>query len=102
VVKEIILYNLAANISDDEYKDYVTGEKGPLMDSLTSVEKLEEVKITGSVTGEIPYKYIGIMHLTSLEGYYQKDVPSQKFQAFLAKWKTMVSDFHVLSGEQIY
>lgn len=102
MAKEIILYNLAEHVTDEQYKDYVNNEKGPLLESLSSVKKFEMVKITGAVTGEIPYKYIGIMHLTSLDEFYQKDAPSQKFQDFQTKWKTMVSDFHILFGEEIY
>lgn len=102
MAKQIILYNLASNVTDDEYKDYVTSEKGPLLDSLKSVRKFELVKIDGSMTGEIPYKYVGIMHLTSLDDFNQKDGPSQKVQDFLAKWMPMVSDFHIVFGEEIY
>jgi len=102
MAKEIILYNLAAHVTDEQYKDYVTNEKGPLLTSLESVQKFELVKITGSVSGEIPYKYVGIMHLKSLDDFYQKDAPSQKFKDFQAKWQTMVSDFHILFGEEIY
>jgi hypothetical protein len=102
MAKQIILYNMAANITDDEYKDYVISEKGPLLDSLQSVKKFELVKITGSLSGEIPYKYVGIMHLTSLDDFNQKDAPSQEFQGFLAKWMPMVSDFHILFSEEIY
>jgi len=101
--KEIILYNLADNVTDEQYKEYVVKEKGPLLESLPSVKKFELVKITGTATGEIPYKYVGIMHLSSLEDFYQKDAPSQKFQDFVAKWSTMVSPgFHIVSGEEIY
>lgn len=102
MAKEIILYNLAENVTDDEYKDYVSREKGPLLESLSSVKKFELVKVTGAVAGEIPYKYVGILHLNSLDEFYQKDAPSQKFQDFLAKWKTKVSNFYILFGEEIY
>ncbi len=102
MAKQIILYNLAPNVTDDEYEDYVTSEKGPLLDSLESVKKYEQVRITGSMAGEIPYKYVGITHLTSLDDFNQKDAPSQKLQDFFAKWITMVSDFHILFGEEIY
>jgi hypothetical protein len=100
--KEIILYNLAPNVTDEEYKEYVTKEKGPLLESLSSVKKFELVKITNAATGEIPFKYVGILHVNSLEEFYQKDAPSQKFQDFLKKWQTKVAKFHILAGEEIY
>lgn len=102
MAKEIILYNLKADVTDEEYKDYVISEKGPLLESLSSVKKFEMVKITGAATGDVPYKYIGILHLTSLDDFYQKDAPSPAFQGFLAKWKPKVSEFHILFGEEIY
>jgi hypothetical protein len=102
MAKEIILYNLAGNVTDEEYQTYVTNEKGPLLESLPSVKKFELVRITGAATGEIPYKYVGIMHLNSLEEFHQKDAQSQKFQEFLKKWQPMTAGFHILSGEEIY
>jgi hypothetical protein len=102
MAKEIILYNLAAHVTDEQYQDYVTQEKGPLLESLSSVKKFELVKITGAASGKIPYKYVGILHLSSLDEFYQKDAPSPKFQDFMKKWQSMVSDFHILAGEEIY
>lgn len=102
MAKEIILYNLAEHVTDDEYKEYVTKEKGPLLESLSSTKKFELVRITKSATGEIPYQYVGILHLNSLDEFYQKDAPSQKFQDFLKKWQSMVADYHILAGEDIY
>jgi hypothetical protein len=102
MAKEIILYNLAEHVTDEEYRDYVVNEKGPLLDSLSSAKKFELVKITGAAEGEIPYKYVGILHLNSLEEFYQKDAPSAKFQEFMKKWQSMVSDYHILAGEEVY
>lgn len=102
MAKEIILYNLAEHVTDDEYKEYVTKEKGPLLESLSSAKKFELVRITKSATGEIPYQYVGILHVNSLDEFYQKDAPSQKFQDFLKKWQSMVADYHILAGEEIY
>ncbi len=102
MAKEIILYNLARHVTDEQYREYAVKEKGPLLESLSSVKKFELVKITGSAKGEIPFKYVGILHLTSLEDFYKKDSPSPKFQGFMKKWQTMVSDFHILAGEEIY
>jgi hypothetical protein len=102
MAREIILYNLAKHITEEEYKKYVTKEKGPLLESLSSVEKFELVKIIGSASGEIPYKYVGILHIKSLDEFNRKDAPSPKFQDFMKKWRTMVADFHILAGEEIY
>jgi len=102
MAKEIILYNLAENVTDEEYLKFVTKEKGPLLESLSSVKKFELVHIKGAAAGEIPFKYVGILHLSSLEDFYQKDAPSQKFQDFLKKWQPMTSGFHILFGEEIY
>jgi len=101
--KEIILYNLAPHVTEEQYKDYVNNEKGPLLESLPSVEEFELVKITGSMKGESPYQYVGILHIKDLEQFTQQDAPSDKFQGFLAKWRTMVApDFHALIGKELY
>ncbi len=102
MAKRIILYNLAEHVTDEEFKDYVTSEKGPLIDSLPSVKKYELVKITGSMTGEIPYKYVGIVHVTSIDEFNQKAAVTQQYQDFLKKFGPMVSDLLMLSGEEIY
>ena len=102
MAKEIILYNLADNVTDDQYKDYVAREKGPLFDSLPSVKKFELVKIEGAVTGEIPYKYVGVVHVNSLDELNQKGKTTQKFQDFLKEWMPMVKNVHILYGEEIY
>ena len=99
IAKEIILYNLAENVTDEEYKDYVINEKGPLLESLPSVTKYELVKITGAVTGEIPYNYVGIVHVNSLDEFYQKDKTTQKFQDFMTKLMPMIKNIHILYGE---
>jgi hypothetical protein len=98
MAKQFILYNLADHVTDEQYKEYVTNEKGPLLDSLSSVKKFELVK----TSGEGPYRYVGIMHITSLEEFGQKDAPSQAFQDFMKKWQSMVKDVTMLAGEEIY
>ena len=66
MAKEIILYNLASGVTDEQYLEYVTKEKGPLLESLSSVKKFELVKIINSAAGDIPYKYVGILEVDSL------------------------------------
>lgn len=100
--KQIILYNLASNITDEQYKQYVINEKGPLIEGLSSTKKYELVRIMQSDSGKIPYNYVGIVSVTSLSEFGQKDAPSPAFQGFLKKWQPMVSDVLMMSGIQIY
>ena len=102
MAKRIILYNLAEHVTDEEFKDYVTSEKGPLIDGLPSVKKYELVKITGSMTGQIPYKYCGIVHVTSVDEFNKKDAKTPEYQGFLKKFGPMAKDMIMLSGEEIY
>ena len=102
MAKRIILYNLAENVTDEEFKNYVVTDKGPLIDSLPGVKKYELVKITDAMGGKIPYKYMGIVHVTSLEDFDQKAAKTQKYQDFLKKFRPMVKDLTMLAGEEIY
>jgi uncharacterized protein (TIGR02118 family) len=102
MAKRIILYNLADNVTDEEFKKYVVSEKGPLIDSLPSVKKYELVKITGSTSGDIPYQYCGIVHVTSIDEFNQKAAVTPEYQQFLQKFGPMAKDMLMLSGEEIY
>jgi uncharacterized protein (TIGR02118 family) len=102
MAKRIILYNLAEHMTEEKFKEYVTSDKGPLINSLPGVKKYELVKITGGMGGNIPYKYVGIVHLTSIEEFEQKATKTQKYQDFLKKFGPMVKDMLTLSGEEIF
>ncbi len=102
MAKRIILYNLAEHVTDAAFKEYVTSEKGPLIDGLPAVKKYELVKITGSSAGEPPYHYAGIVHLTSVAEFEEKAAPTPQYQGFLQKFIPMVKDMVILSGEEIY
>ena len=102
MAKRIILYNLADNITDEEFKEYVVNEKGPLIDALPSVKKYELVKITGSIAGESPYKYAGIVHISNIDEFNQKDAKTPEYQQFVQKFGPMTKDMLMLSGEEIY
>jgi hypothetical protein len=78
--------------------------RAPFRESLPSVKKFELVRIKGAVTGESPYTYVGILHVDNLEEFYQRDVPSQQFQAFLKEVMPMIKQegYHMMYGEEIY
>lgn len=100
--KEIILYNLADNVTDEQYQAFVTKEKGPILESLPSVRKYELVRIKGAVTGKVPYKYVGILHVDNMDEFNQKGKTTKKFQDLMAKLMPMLKSPHILYGEEIY
>jgi hypothetical protein len=102
MAKRIILYNLAEHVSDEQFKEYVTGEKGPLINSLPSVKKYELVKIAGAAGGSIPYHYVGIVHMTSGDEFEEKAARTQQYQDFLKKFLPMVKDLVILNGDEIF
>lgn len=101
MAKEIILYNLKDDVTDDDYKKYCDEEKGPFLNSLPSCKQFTLVKIVASKKGEIPYKYVGIVDATSTADW-QRDASTEEFQAFLGGWLPKVADFHILMGEEVF
>jgi len=102
MAKEIILYNLKPGVTDEQFKEYVDTEKGPYIDSLPSVEKYELVKITESRSGVIPFKYVGIVHLKSLDDFKNKDTQTDAYRAFSQKMASLTAEIHVTFGDQIH
>ncbi len=102
MAKQFILYSLAPHVTEEQYRAYVVKEKGPLLESLSTVKKFELVKIEPPPSGQATYQYIGILHLSSLAEFYAKDAPTEKFQQFMQKWQPMVASVQMLAGEEIY
>lgn len=101
MAKEIILYNLKPEVTDEEYAKYVAEEKGPFLDGLPGAGKFHLFKVTASQKGEIPYKYVGMVDLTSMEEW-MKTIKTEEFGKFIARWMTKVSDFHILFADEVY
>jgi hypothetical protein len=99
---EIILYNLAPDVSDEQFREYVDSEKAAYIESLPSVDRYELVKVTESRSGVIPFKYVGIVHLNSLEGFKERDSQTDEYRAFSAKMAGLTSEIHVTFGERIH
>jgi hypothetical protein len=114
MAKEIILYNLRDDVTDEDYKKWCDDYKGPTMLSLSSVKSFTLVKMLGGVKGngkesippeetKSPYKYIGIVDSTSLEAWNtdrnSKTFKEEFFPQWFSKW---VADFYVLAGMEVY
>ncbi len=102
MAKEIILYNLAPGVTDEQFKEYVDTEKGPFIDSLPSVEKYELVRLDSSPTGTVPFKYVGIVTLKNLDDFRNRDTKTEEYKAFTAKMASLTSVLHITFGEQIH
>ena len=114
MAKEIILYNLKDNVTDEDYKKWCEEYKGPLLIGLNSTKSFTLVKMLGGIKGngqegippeetKSPYKYIGIMDLSSLEEW-KKDSATKAFkEEFFPQWfSNWIKDFYVLAGEEAY
>ena len=99
---EIILYNLAPDKTDEEFKEFVDTYKGAYIESLPSVDKYELVRVNDSRSGVIPFRYVGIVHLNNLEDFKSRDTATEEYKAFSAKMNEFTSEIHVTFGEQIY
>lgn len=103
MAKRIVMYNLAPNVTHEEFKEYVQTDKGPRINGLPAVKRYELVKISSSMPpGNIPYQYVGIIHLTSVEDFNNIDSKKPEYQAFLKKFGPLVTDMVMLAGDEIY
>ena len=112
--KEIILYNLKDDVTDEDYKKWCEDYKGPILLGLSSAKSFTLLKMLGGIKGngkegippeptKSPFTYIGILDIESLEGW-GKDRESKAFkEEFFPQWfSKWVADFYVLGGEEVY
>lgn len=114
MAKEIILYNLRDDVTDEDYKKWCDEYKGPTLLRLDSVKHFTLVSLLGGVKGngqesippeetKPPFKYVGILDSTSLEEWNQdrnsKTFKEDFFPQWFSKW---VADFYVLAGMEVF
>lgn len=101
MAKEVILYNLREGVDEKEYEAYVRAKKGPLFKSFRACKKYTLVRIMGSQKGTIPYRYVGIVDIED-SSEWAKQTKGEAFQQFLKEWLPMVSEFFILTGEEVF
>jgi hypothetical protein len=114
MAKEIILYNLKDNVTEEDYINWCKSYKGPLLLGLNGSKSFTLLKMLGGITGNgkegkspqpssSPYKYIGILDVTSQEDW-DKARDSKRFKEdFFPQWfSNWVADFYVLAGTELY
>ncbi len=114
MAKEIILYNLRADVTEEDYEKWCASYKGPLLLSLPGAKSFTLVRMMGGITGNgkegtppgptsTPYKYIGIMDVTSMDewgkAHETKKFKEEFFPQWFSKW---IADFYVLGGVEAY
>ena len=113
MAKSIILYNLKENVAEADYQKWCEDYKGPLLLSLSACKAFTLVQMLGGMKGDgakgappeatkPPFKYIGIMDVSSLEEW-QKNTETKAFQEIVPQWLSKwVADFFVLVGMEVY
>lgn len=114
MAKEIIFYNLKKGVKEEDYEKWCKEYKGPFFVSLGACRSFTLVRMLGGVKGDgssnippsetgLPFKYIGIADVRSLEEW-RKDTESKRFKMdFFAQWfSNWVADFYILAGEEVY
>ena len=112
--KEIILYNLREDVTEEDYRKWCEEYKGPLLLGLNSSRGFTLLKMLGGVKGngkegvppeqtKSPYQCIGILDVESLEEW-KKDTTSKSFKdEFFPQWfSKWVADFYILGGTELY
>ena len=114
MAKEIILYNLRDDVTEDEYEKWCASYKGPLLLSLPGAKTFTLARMMGGITGNgqegtkpgptsTPYKYVGIMDVTSLEEWGKAHETKEFKEEFFPQWfSEWVGDFYVLGGVEVY
>ena len=114
MAKEIILYNLKDNVKEEDYLKWVESYKGPLLVGLPGGKSYTLIKMLGGIQGDgrkgappnpvsPPYKYIGILDITSVEEWSKTHETKAFKDEFFPQWfSNWVADFYVLMGNELY
>jgi hypothetical protein len=94
---EIILYNLAPHVTDEEFKEYVDTEKGP-------PSTVPRLRSTAGQSHRQPLRVVlsGTWDRASEPGDTGTGRSDREYRAFSAKMAGLTSEIHVTFGEQIH
>lgn len=113
MAKQIILYNLKDNVTEEDYVKWCESYKGPFLLGFKGSKSYTLLKMLGGLTGNGqkaipptqtsgPFKYIGIYDLESLEVMDRARQTKAFKEEFFPKWLEWVADFYTLGGVEIY
>ena len=115
MAKQIVMFNLKNDVSEEEYLKWVKTQKAPAQLAVDAGKRFSMLKAVGCEKGdgrseehpenvESPFKYCVIMDVTSLEDW-GKGIEGSKelLENIFPTWITQyVSDFMALDCEDLY
>jgi hypothetical protein len=110
MAKLFILYNLKDDVSEEDFEKWANDFKGPLISGLSAVKSytLTKVGVARKVEGgppgpiESPYRFVGIVDVTSFEDYAKDQATPAYKEDFMPKFMQWVPSFMILRAEEIY
>ncbi len=94
-VKQIFLYNLKPEVTDEQYDEFLRTYKGPIISRLPHNVSFNMLRVDRCVQGPAKYQYVGIVEVTDLENW-DKDCACPEYQKFQQDWLALVD------GEFVY
>jgi hypothetical protein len=110
MAKQFVLYNLKDDRNEEDFEKWVNEFKGPLISGLSSVKNYTLTKVGGAVKAEggppgpadSPYRFVGIVDVTSLEDYAKdQETPIYK-EEFMPKFMQWIKNVMILRAEEIF
>ena len=110
MAKQFILYNLKDGVSEEEFEKWVNNYKGPFISGLSAVENYTLTKVGGALKTEggppgpieSPYKFVGIVNITSFEDYAKdQQIPAYK-EEFMPQFLQRIKNVIILKAEEIF
>jgi len=110
MAKLFILYNLKDDVNEEDFDKWVNEFKGPLISGLSAVNNYTLTKVGGAMKAEggppgpveSPYRFVGIVDVTSFEDYAKdQETPAYK-EEFMPKFMQWVKSVLILRAEELF
>jgi hypothetical protein len=115
MAKQIILYNLRDDVTEEDYVKWCEDYKGPVMLAVKPARNFTLLRLLDGEGGDgqkevppspakTPYRYMGIMEVGDLEEWAKNTEADEEFsERFATAWFTdWVADFCALDSVELY
>ena len=100
--KILVLFNLKAGISIDDYENWAKSVDIPTVNGLGSIEKFEVFRTTGLLFSDEkpPYQYFETLDILDMDKFGQ-EASSEVMQKIAAEFQAMADDLVFITTEQL-